>query len=103
VYIYIVPLEKFVSGGPLLIHMQVRSAAVMALAKLGLSSEKVAHGALELIVDMINDNSSFVRQKTITALASLADAGRLSVLETHLHMVRRSSGKLGQLEKGLNV
>ncbi|CAM6096233.1 unnamed protein product [Calypogeia fissa] len=65
---------------------EVRSGAVKALAKLGISSEKMANGALELIVDMINDDSSHVRQEAIEALTNLALAGRLSVLEAHLHM-----------------
>lgn len=74
--------------------MQVRSGALKALAKLGMTSEKMAHGSLELILDMINDDSLHVRQQTIQALTNLALAGRLSVLEAHLHMVHHSSGKL---------
>ncbi|KAL2632120.1 hypothetical protein R1flu_016806 [Riccia fluitans] len=65
---------------------EVRLAAVKALAKLGIASEKMGSGALVLVVDMINDDSSSVRHRTIQALASLARAGRLVVNQPHLHM-----------------
>ncbi|KAL3690066.1 hypothetical protein R1sor_016375 [Riccia sorocarpa] len=65
---------------------EVRLAAVKALAKLGIASGKMGSAASVLVVDMINDDSSSIRHRTIEALASLARAGRLVVNQTHLHM-----------------
>lgn len=57
------------------------------MAQLSTGNKKLALGAVELLVDMLNDDAANVRMQTMQGLLLLARAGQLAVLEKHLHMV----------------
>lgn len=59
-----------------------------ALAKLACKCEGMVPGAVNLLLDMLNDEVEVVRGQAMQALSQLAMAGHMSVQEGHLHMVR---------------
>lgn len=67
-------------------YLEVRCAAIEALAKLACKCEKMASGAANLLLDMLNEEVEIVRMQAMHALSQLATAGYLSVNDQHLHL-----------------
>eukprot|EP01018_Ginkgo_biloba_P031838 Gb_07007 [translate_table: standard] len=65
---------------------EVRIAAVDSLAWLSGFSKQFAEGALDLLMDMLNDDSTEVRMHTLSGLFHMAQIDRLMVQEKHMHM-----------------
>ncbi|KAJ7555615.1 hypothetical protein O6H91_05G046800 [Diphasiastrum complanatum] len=66
---------------------EVRLASIQSLANLSGHSEKLARASLEMLLDMLNDDSQLVRITTIHALIQLALADCLFVEQKHLHLI----------------
>lgn len=66
--------------------LEVRCAAIEALAKLACKCEKMIFGAANLLLDMLNEDVEVVRMQAMHALSQLATAGYLSVHDQHLHL-----------------
>ncbi|KAM0837001.1 hypothetical protein ACQ4PT_061948 [Festuca glaucescens] len=65
---------------------QVRAAAYKALGALAKLSNQYAQKALDLLMDMMNDDTEAVRLQTLRTLLDMATYGHLSVQEKHMHM-----------------
>jgi integrator complex subunit 4 len=65
----------------------VRAAACKALGELAKFSNQYAQKALDLLMDMMNDDTEAVRLQTLRTLLDMATYGHLSVQEKHMHMV----------------
>lgn len=65
---------------------QVRSAACTSLGALAKFSSQYAEKALDLLMDMMNDDTEAVRLQTLQALFHMATYGYLSMQEKHMHM-----------------
>ncbi|KAM0875579.1 hypothetical protein ACQ4PT_036695 [Festuca glaucescens] len=65
---------------------QVRAAACKALGELAKFSNQYAQKALDLLMDMMNDDTEAVRLQTLRTLLDMATYGHLSVQEKHMHM-----------------
>ncbi|PUZ41618.1 hypothetical protein GQ55_9G519000 [Panicum hallii var. hallii] len=65
---------------------QVRTAACTSLGALAKFSSQYAEKALDLLMDMMNDDTEAVRLQTLQALFHMATYGYLSMQEKHMHM-----------------
>ncbi|CAM0872595.1 unnamed protein product [Alopecurus aequalis] len=65
---------------------QVRTAACKTLGALAKFSNNYAQKALDLLMDMMNDDTEAVRLQTLQTLLDMATYGHLSVQEKHMHM-----------------
>ncbi|KAL6645787.1 hypothetical protein ACP70R_017395 [Stipagrostis hirtigluma subsp. patula] len=65
---------------------QVRTVACKSLGALAKFSTQFAQKALDLLMDMMNDDTEAVRLQTLQALLDMATYGCLSVQEKHMHM-----------------
>ncbi|KAJ1297692.1 hypothetical protein BS78_01G396100 [Paspalum vaginatum] len=65
---------------------QVRTVACQSLGALAKFSKQYAEKALDLLMDMMNDDTRAVRLQTLQALFQMATYGCLSVQEKHMHM-----------------
>ncbi|KAG8074500.1 hypothetical protein GUJ93_ZPchr0006g44793 [Zizania palustris] len=65
---------------------QVRTAACKSLGALSKFSTQYAQKALDLLMDMMNDDTEAVRMQTLHTLFYMATYGCLSVQEMHMHM-----------------
>ncbi|KAF0903970.1 hypothetical protein E2562_030102 [Oryza meyeriana var. granulata] len=65
---------------------QVRTAACKSLGALSKFSTQYAQKALDLLMDMMNDDTEAVRLQTLQTLLHMATYGCLSVQEMHMHM-----------------
>ncbi|KAM0821886.1 hypothetical protein ACQ4PT_071880 [Festuca glaucescens] len=65
---------------------QVRTAACKTLGALAKFSNQYAQKALDLLMDMMNDDTDAVRLQTLQTLLDMATYGHLSVQEKHMHM-----------------
>ncbi|KQK22259.1 protein SIEL isoform X3 [Brachypodium distachyon] len=65
---------------------QVRIAACKTLGALAKFSGQYAQKALDLLMDMMNDDTEAVRLQTLQTLFNMATYGYLSVQEKHMHM-----------------
>ncbi|OEL12832.1 Protein SIEL [Dichanthelium oligosanthes] len=65
---------------------QVRTAACTSLGVLTKFSSQYAERALDLLMDMMNDDTEAVRLQTLQALFHMATYGYLSMQEKHMHM-----------------
>ncbi|XP_040378112.1 protein SIEL isoform X2 [Oryza brachyantha] len=65
---------------------QVRTAACKSLGTLSKFSTQYAQKALDLLMDMMNDDTEAVRLQTLQTLFHMATYGCLSVQEMHMHM-----------------
>ncbi|CAL4913879.1 unnamed protein product [Urochloa decumbens] len=65
---------------------QVRTAACTSLGALAKFSSQYAEKALDLLMDMMNDDTEAVRLQTLQALFHMATYGYLSMEEKHMHM-----------------
>lgn len=66
--------------------LQVRTVACKTLGALAKLSNQYAHKALDLLMDMMNDDTEAVRLQTLQTLFDMATYG-LSMQEKHMHMV----------------
>lgn len=71
---------------------EVRIATIDTLIRLSGFSKKFADNALDLLMDMLNDDSTEVRMHTLHGLLHMAHINHLTVQEKHMHMF------LGMLE-----
>ncbi|GLJ23248.1 hypothetical protein SUGI_0439750 [Cryptomeria japonica] len=71
---------------------EVRVATIHSLVRLSGFSKQFADGALDLLMDMLNDDSLEVRMHTLHGLLHMAQLDHLRVQEKHMHMF------LGMLE-----
>lgn len=67
--------------------LQVRTAACKSLGALAKFSIHYAQKALDMLMDMMNDDTEAVRLQTLQTLFHMATYGYLSVQEKHMHMV----------------
>ncbi|WVZ56513.1 hypothetical protein U9M48_007030 [Paspalum notatum var. saurae] len=65
---------------------QVRTVTCKSLGALAKFSKQYAEKALDLLMDMMNDDTRAVRLQTLQALLQMATYGCLSVQEKHMHM-----------------
>ncbi|XP_044981968.1 protein SIEL [Hordeum vulgare subsp. vulgare] len=65
---------------------QVRAVACTTLGALAKLSNQYAQKALDLLMDMMNDDTEAVRLQTLHTLFDMATYGSLSVHEKHMHM-----------------
>ena len=65
----------------------MRTAACTSLGALAKFSSQYAEKALDLLMDMMNDDTEAVRLQTLQALFHMATYGYLRVEEKHMHMV----------------
>ncbi|KAG0551636.1 hypothetical protein BDA96_01G439900 [Sorghum bicolor] len=65
---------------------QVRTTACKSLGALAKFSNQYAEKALDLLMDMMNDDTEAVRLQTLEALFHMATYGCLTVQEKHMHM-----------------
>ncbi|KAG2541635.1 protein SIEL-like isoform X4 [Panicum virgatum] len=65
---------------------QVRTAACTSLGALAKFSGQYAEKALDLLMDMMNDDTEAVRLQTLKALFHMATYGYLRMEEKHMHM-----------------
>lgn len=61
--------------------------AMEALANLACTCGNMVPGAVDLLLDMLNDEVVVVRLQAMQALSQVAMAGHMSVHDNHLHMV----------------
>ncbi|VAH89565.1 unnamed protein product [Triticum turgidum subsp. durum] len=66
---------------------QVRTVACKTLGALAKLSNQYAQKALDLLMDMMNDDTEAVRLQTLQTLFDIATYGCLSMQEKHMHMV----------------
>ncbi|GJN08239.1 hypothetical protein PR202_ga26139 [Eleusine coracana subsp. coracana] len=65
---------------------QVRTAACKSMGALAKFSPQYAQKALDMLMDMMNDDTQAVRLQTLQALFRMATYGCLNVQEQHMHM-----------------
>ena len=65
----------------------MRTAACKTLGALAKFSNNYSQKALDLLMDMMNDDTEAVRLQTLQTLLDMATYGHLSVQEKHMHMV----------------
>lgn len=65
---------------------EVRTACCDSLGSLTIFSIQFADGALNLLMDMLNDDTSIVRLQTLHTMYKMAAYDRLKVQERHMHM-----------------
>lgn len=65
----------------------MRTTACKSLGALAKFSNQYAEKALDLLMDMMNDDTEAVRLQTLEALFHMATYGCLTVQEKHMHMV----------------
>jgi 5,10-methenyltetrahydromethanopterin hydrogenase len=69
--------------------LQVRIAACKSMAALAKFSTQYAQKALDMLMDMMNDDTEAVILQTLQTLFRMATYGCLNVQEQHMHMVLR--------------
>ena len=74
-----------------LFNLKVRKSACQALQRLAVLSTEFAHEALNILMDVLNDDAVVVRLQALKTMYYMAISGCLKVQEKHLHMVRFSS------------
>ena len=67
--------------------LQVRTVPCNTLGALAKLSNQYAQKALDLLMDMMNDDTEAVRLQTLQTLFDIATYGCLSMQEKHMHMV----------------
>ncbi|KAK4268527.1 hypothetical protein QN277_025174 [Acacia crassicarpa] len=65
---------------------QVRKSACLSLQRLAVLSTEFAHEALNILMDVLNDDSVVVRLQALKTMYYMAISGCLKVQEKHLHM-----------------
>lgn len=65
----------------------MRTAACTSLGALAKFSGQYAEKALDLLMDMLNDDTEIVRLQALQALFHMATYGYFSMQEKHMHMV----------------
>ena len=70
-----------------MLSLQVRTVPCKTLGALAKLSNQYAQKALDLLMDMMNDDTEAVRLQTLQALFDMATYGCLSMQEKHMHMV----------------
>lgn len=71
--------------------LKVRKSACQSLQRLAVLSTEFAHEALNILMDVLNDDSVVVRLQALKTMYYMAISGCLKVQEKHLHMVCFSS------------
>ncbi|XP_010248865.1 PREDICTED: protein SIEL isoform X2 [Nelumbo nucifera] len=66
---------------------EVRRSACNSLGMLSIFSLQFASDALDLLVDLLNDDSTVVRLQALETMYHMAKCGCLRVQETHMHML----------------
>lgn len=66
--------------------LEVRRSACYSLRMPAILSAKIAAGALSLLMDVLNDDSTVVRLQALETMHHMAVFGHLKVQETHVHM-----------------
>lgn len=74
-----------------LLYLKVRRSACQSLCTLTILSVKFAREALNLLMDMLNDDSVVVRLQALETMHNMAINGCPKIQEKHLHMVSFSS------------
>lgn len=72
------------------LDLKVRMSACYSLRTLTVFSAKFAGEALNLLMDMLNDDSRFVRLQALETMHQMATCDHLKVEETHTHTVSSS-------------
>lgn len=67
--------------------MKVRSSACYSLRIPAILSTDLAEKVLGLLMDMLNDDSTVVRLRSLETMHHMAVSGHLKVQEMHMHMV----------------
>ncbi|XP_028760917.1 protein SIEL-like [Neltuma alba] len=65
---------------------EVRKSACQSLQRLAVLSAEFAHEALNILMDVLNDDSVTVRLQALKTMYYMATSGCLKVQEKHLHM-----------------
>ena len=65
----------------------MRKSACLSLHKLIILSAEFAGRTLDLLMDMLNDNSMVVRLEALETLHHMGTSDCLNVQEMHMHMV----------------
>lgn len=66
---------------------KVRKAACASLGRLAVFSSQFADGAINLLMDLLNDDNSLVRLQTLDTMFHMVSYDQLKVEEAHMHMV----------------
>lgn len=72
---------------PFVLNLKVRKSACHSLRTLTIISAEFAGEALNLLMDVLNDDSMFVRLEALETMLHMATYGHLKVQGTHMHMV----------------
>lgn len=75
----------------ILFLLKVRRSACHALQTLTVLSAEFSGGTVDILMDMLNDDSMVVRLQALETLHHMATHGHLKVAESHLHMVSSPS------------
>lgn len=73
------------------LNLKVRNSACSSLGSLVILSEKFAGEALNLLVDMLNDDSVTVRLQALETMHIMVTCEHLKLEDTHMHMVSLQS------------
>lgn len=69
------------------LNLKVRKSACSSLGSLVILSEKFAGEALNLLVDMLNDDSMTVRLQALETMHIMVTCEHLNLEDKHMHMV----------------
>lgn len=69
------------------LNLKVRKSACSSLGSLVILSEKFAGEALNLLVDMLNDDSVTVRLQALETMHIMVTCEHLNLEDKHMHMV----------------
>lgn len=69
------------------LNLKVRKSACHSFRTLTIISAEFAGKALDLLMDVLNDDSIFVRLQALETMLHMATWGHLKVQGTHMHMV----------------
>lgn len=80
-------LGMFCNCENIVYNLKVRWSACHSLHTLTILSAKFAGEALNLLMDVLNDDSLNVRLRALETMHHMATCDHLKVQETHMHMV----------------
>lgn len=69
------------------LNLKVRKSTCHSLRTLTIISAEFSEKALNLLMDVLNDDSMFVRLQALETMLHMATYGLLKVQGTHMHMV----------------
>lgn len=69
------------------LNLKVRRSACYSMRTFPILSDEFAGEALNLLMDMLNDDSMVVRLQALETMHHMATCDCLKVQETHMHMV----------------